>query len=30
MKRLYIHGAKRLPDDRNVEDDCNLHLTDTN
>ena len=26
-KRLYIHGAKRPPDDRNVEDDCDLHLT---
>ena len=25
-KRLYIHGAKRPPDDRNVEDDCDVHL----
>ena len=23
-KRLYIHGSKRPPDDRNVEDDCDF------
>ena len=30
LNKGYTYSAKRLPDDRNVEDDWDLHLTDTN